>query len=69
MSRLTSRRLPITKVEPAEDGPEKETQLYQGFPVKKQLPNGNTITVTEWKRIVELDALGIDFEDDEARVA
>jgi hypothetical protein len=61
--------LAITKVEPAEDGPEKETQLYQGFPVKKQLPNGNTITVTEWKRIVELDALGIDFEDDEARVA
>ena len=57
--------LTITKVETGEDGQPKETLLYQGFPVKKTLPNGNTITVTEWKRRVELDFLGIDLEEDE----
>jgi hypothetical protein len=61
--------LAITKVEPAENGLAKETQLYQGFAVKKQLPNGHTITVTEWKRLAELDALGIDFDRDEVEVA
>jgi hypothetical protein len=61
--------LTITKVETGEDGQPKETLLYQGFPVKKTLPNGNTITVTEWKRRVELDLLGIDLEEDELEAA
>lgn len=56
--------LAITKVEPLENGGVEETQLYQGFPVKKQLPNGSTITVTEWKQLAGMDVLGIDFEEE-----
>ncbi len=57
--------LTITKVEAGEDGQPKETLLYQGFPVKKILPNSNSITVTEWKRCVDLDLFGIDLEEEE----
>jgi hypothetical protein len=58
--------LAITKVEKSENGAEIETKLYQGYPEKKRLPNGNTITVTRWKRLVELDYLGYELDADEA---
>ncbi len=61
--------LTITKREAGEDGQLKETLLYQGFPVKKVLPSGNTITITEWKRRVELDFLDTDLEEDEIEAA
>jgi hypothetical protein len=57
--------LQINKVEPAEGGLVQETLLYQGFPVKKQIGNGNTITVTEWKQMTSLSSLDIDFDEDE----
>ncbi len=61
--------LTITKRDAGEDGQPKETLLYQGFPVKKVLPSGNIITVTEWKRRVELEFLDTDLEEDEIEAA
>ncbi len=64
---LNIETLQITKVEPKEDGTANETLLYQGFPTKKQIGSGNTITVTEWKRMADLTTLGTDFDDEEEK--
>jgi hypothetical protein len=61
--------LAITKVEADADGKVTETLLYQGYAIKKKLPNGNTIPVTEWKRMIKFDALDFDEEELEEEVA
>lgn len=62
--KLNIETLAMTKVETAENGQVTETPIYQGYAVKKDIGNGRTITVTEWKRLVELDSLGFDEEEE-----